>query len=272
MRAYCAILNIILPRRKLQIEVGLLRILISNDDGISAAGIHALAKAFCQDNEVFVCAPDIERSACSHSVSMLTPLRIKKYDMGLPVEAYSCNGTPADCVMFALNELLRDKPDLVISGINAGGNLGQDVLYSGTVSAAFEGAVHGVKAIAISLAMHDKTANYDPAAQFLYNFIENNGFDFLENGTVLNINVPSKILHTGYKLCRLGQDQYNLRYEKRQDTAGREYYWIDVKYSQESKRDIDADVHYIKQGYVTLTPLRYNLTDESLLNKLKERV
>jgi len=249
-----------------------LRILISNDDGISAIGIHALAEVFCQNNEVVVCAPDIERSACSHSVTTFTPLRIKMYDMGLPLTAYSCNGTPADCVIFALNELINEKPDLVISGINAGGNLGQDVLYSGTVSAALEGAIHGIKSIAISLVMHNKTTSYQPSAKFLYDFIEKNGIEFLEDGTVLNINVPPDEQPNDFKICKLGQYQYDLKYDKRQDTAGREYYWMDAKYSQENLSDIDTDLHYIKQGYVTLTPLRYNLTDESLLNKLKERV
>lgn len=245
-----------------------MRILLSNDDGISAKGIYALAEVFAKDNEVIICAPDIERSACSHSISVFSPLRIKKYDIGLPVEAYSCNGTPADCILFALNELCDQKPDLLISGINAGSNVGQDVFYSGTVSAAFEGATHNVRSIAISLTTPNKIGNYYPSAEFLHKFITENGIEILEQGAVLNVNTPPLDMLDNYKLCRLGKHQYNLGYEKRQDTAGNDYYWIKVD-DREKETGEDTDVNYIKQGFVTLTPLRYNLTDEQLLTRMK---
>ena len=247
-----------------------MRILISNDDGISAEGIYALAKTFSKENEVTVCAPDIERSASSHSLSVYSPIRIKKYDMGLPLTAYSCNGTPSDCVLFALSELMDEKPDLVISGINAGGNLSQDVLYSGTVSAAFEGSVLDVRSIAISLVSPNKASSYFPAAEFLYDFLNKNGIDILEKGTVLNVNVPPSDCYNGYKFCKLEQYPYNLCYEKRQDTYGRDYYWISSGLPDPKKINEGSDIYYIQQEYVTLTPLRYNLTDEILLKKLKE--
>lgn len=249
-----------------------MRILLSNDDGISAPGIYSLAKMFCDDNDVIICAPDSERSACSHSLSVHSPLRIKKYDMGLPVEAYCCNGTPADCVLFALAELLDEKPDLIISGINTGGNIGQDVFYSGTVSAAFEGASHNIKSVAVSLVMPNKIKDYDPSAKFVYDFLNKYGIDILEEGTVLNINVPPKQTFDEYKLCKLGMHPYNLGYEKRQDTWGKDYYWIKAIEPSDRNTSAGTDVYYIQKGFVTLTPLRYNLTDEKLLNKLKESV
>lgn len=247
----------------------ILKILLSNDDGIASPGIYALAKKFCYDNEVIICAPDSERSACSHSLTVFSPLRVKKHKFDIPVLAYSCNGTPADCVLFALTELMKDKPDLIISGINSGANLSQDVMYSGTVSAAFEGAASGVKSIAISLTMPNLATGFEPSADFLYEFINRYGIDIIENGTVLNINIPPKEI-IGFKYCKLGEYPYDLGYEKRQDTAGRDYYWLRVVSTDNQRAKENTDVQLVKQGYVTITPLRYNLTDTDLLEKLKE--
>ena len=249
-----------------------MRILLSNDDGVAAAGLFALAEEFSKDNEVIVCAPDSERSACSHSISIYSPLRIKKYNIGVPVDAYSCSGTPADSVLFALSELYNEKPDLIISGVNSGANLGQSVMYSGTVSAAFEGAINGIRSVAISLVIKNKSVDYKPAVNFLSNFIKTKGLDVIEKGTVLNINVPSNDNTGKYKVCSLGMQPYNTAYEKREDTSGKPYYWINYQPFDNENIDEATDIYNINQGYITLTPLKYNIADETLLNKLKERV
>ena len=146
-----------------------MKILIANDDGIQAAGIQTLAKALCKEHEVYIVAPDQERSAAGHALTLNMPIRVREVNIGIDIaKAYAISGTPGDCVKIGITEILDVKPDLVISGINHGPNLGADVLYSGTVSAAMEGAVLGYPSLAVSLAdLYGTSYNFKPAAQFV---------------------------------------------------------------------------------------------------------
>jgi len=240
-------------------------ILISNDDGIHSPGIHILADALKKIGEVYVVAPDRERNATSHALTLHKPLRLEK----LKERVYSINGTPTDCVNLGINWILPHKPDLVVSGINKGGNLGDDVTYSGTVSAAFEGTLLGVSSFAISQ-VGEKDYKFDTAARvalLIATILKENP---LPQGVLLNVNVPNVELQKlkGFKITKQGKRIYdeNSIIEKT-DPRGRKYYWIGgTRLSWE--KDEESDFHAIEQDMVSITPLRLDLTEYRLLKTL----
>jgi len=247
-----------------------MRILISNDDGIQAEGIYALAKALDKVGEITVVAPDIERSATGHAITMHHPLRTQEIKLeGLNIPCFSVSGTPADCIKLAVDHLMPQKPDIVFSGINRGPNLGTDVLYSGTVSAAMEGAILGFPAAAISLAAFENL-DYTYAAQFAARISQKLSELKMDYGTLLNINVPnvpeSEI--KGVKIVRLGIRKYNDTYIQRKDPRGRNYYWLAGGVIEDDTLD-ETDVAWIKQSYITITPIQYDLTSYKLLKQIK---
>lgn len=243
-------------------------ILLTNDDGILAPGIHALRKAVEQLADVIVVAPDRERSASGHGITMHKPLRVEKHTFG-QAEGYAVSGTPADCVKLALEQLLPRHPDLVISGINRGSNLGTDTLYSGTVSGALEAIINGIPAIAVSLAYRNK-GNYHVAAEFASKMASVLIKNPLPNNTLVNINVPDldKKDIKGIKVARLGLRRYINCVEERKDPRGRSYYWLsgELQDSLEPETDIWAVAH----DYISLTPVHYDLTNYSILPNLQK--
>jgi len=250
-------------------------ILITNDDGIQAEGIQVLSQQIYQQLgdqvKIYVIAPDHEQSAVSNAITMHRPLRVEsvRFLHNHDLTAWTVNGTPTDCVKLAVEALLSSKPDLVISGINRGSNLGTDVLYSGTVSAAAEGAILGIPSIAVSLTQEGEPG-FKVAAEFtchlLSYLLENN----LPEGTLLNINVPPghKEELKGVRATRLGDRRYKNSFEKRTDPRGKSYYWLAGEVV-ETQKDESYDVGAIKRNFISITPLRYDITGYDFLDSLE---
>ncbi len=251
-------------------------ILLTNDDGIHAQGIQILADIMLQakDTKIYIVAPDHERSATGHAITMHRPLRaeeVKFYHNPL-LRGWSVNGTPSDCVKLAIEYLLPQKPDLVISGINLGENLGTDILYSGTVSAAIEAVILGVPALAVSL-VGQENPDFHFVAGFLQRFLKNFPAYNLPEHTLLNINIPAKDRQeiAGVAVTRLGVRLYRNAFEKRIDPRGKNYYWlageaIDI----EDRAEGDTDVTALNNAYISITPLHFDLTNYQLIKKLQE--
>jgi 5'-nucleotidase len=246
-----------------------MKLLVSNDDGIFAAGVRSLANALANaGHQVTVVCPDRERSATGHGLTLHQPIRAQQVESIFQpnVLAWSCSGTPADCVKLAIWSLLPERPDMVISGINQGANLGTDVIYSGTVSAAMEGLVEGIPSLAFSLTSFTEQ-NFQPAADYAVQLVNQLKDRSLTDLPLLNVNVPpvptSQI--QGVKLTRQGIRRYIEVFEKRQDPRGKTYYWLAGEAIEEVEdpsdvQTIPADVEVIRQNYITITPLQYNLT------------
>lgn len=249
----------------------IMKILVTNDDGIFADGIYKLAKTLSNDHEVFVVAPDRQRSATGHAITMHHPLRaqkIKFFDTDLA--AWSVDGTPSDCIKLGLEAILDKKPDFVISGINDGPNLGTDVLYSGTVSAAIEGAIHGIQSMAVSMA-YTKNIDYDIGANFAYNMVEKLQKDRLPSDTLLNINIPQykKEDILGAKVTSLGVRRYKNSFVERVDPRGKSYYWLGGEIVEETQGE-NSDIKCIKDKYISITPIHYDLTKYDLIKTIEE--
>lgn len=249
-----------------------MKILISNDDGINAIGIKALAIAMQELGDVYVIAPEQNQSATGHAVTMHTPLRCKKVDLlGEKINAWWVNGTPADCIKLGVESLMKERPDLIVSGINMGENLGTDVIYSGTVSAAVEGAIFGIPAIAFSYEDHNATDMTDVgiAAKEICKQILAHG---IPKDHIFNVNIPKlKSLDEikGIKTCKLGIKIYKNNFEERKDPNGNKYYWLAGELV-EMPEDVDTDIFAIKNKYISITPINIDLTDYQLLNKVKD--
>lgn len=249
----------------------MLRILISNDDGIHSLGIYQLANSLSSIGKVIVVAPESERSASGHSITMHKPLRSKSVDFfGKDIEAWCINGTPSDCIKFALQSLLKEKPNLIVSGINHGSNLGTDVLYSGTVSAAVEGAINGIPSIALSLCCHDN-CDFKPYAKIssiLCKQLYDNG---IEKGIVININFPyiPKEELKGIRITSLGVRRYRNCFVERKDPRGKSYYWLAGELEDEENSE-DTDVNSINNKYISITPIKIDLTSHEMINKMRE--
>ncbi len=243
------------------------RILISNDDGVHARGIKALRKALEEVADVTVVAPDRERSGASHSLTMDVPLRthrIKENIIGV-------DGTPTDCVLLALKLLLPEPPDLVVSGINRGANMGDDVTYSGTIAAAMEATLMGIPAIAVSLCRcesgaYDYEASAEIAREVALMVLERG----LPEGTLLNVNVPNipREEITGVEIARQGKQVYEEAVVEKQDPRGRTYYWIGGQLTS-WEPDPDTDYAAVSQRLVSITPIHLDLTDYRAMDVLR---
>lgn len=242
-----------------------MRILVSNDDGIHAPGIRALARALATEHQVSVFAPDRERSATGHALTLNRPLRLEPHPLD-GLEAWAVNGTPSDCVKIALSLVLPTPPDLVISGINRGANLGLDVMYSGTVSAAIEGTMAGIPSIAVSLASFE-TGDYEPAARFALWLANRMPHWTLPPKTLLNVNVPEGD-HAGVRITRLGGRRYEDVFEARTDLRGNSYYWLSGT-PLPSEETLDSDVRAVREQCISVTPIHYDLTHYEMIPPLQ---
>ncbi|PWK15587.1 5'/3'-nucleotidase SurE [Tumebacillus permanentifrigoris] len=247
-----------------------MRILISNDDGLRADGIRELAQVLVELGEVIVVAPDRQRSAAGHGITLHKPLFVEEHDFGSGIRAFGLSGTPADCVKFGISEILRDnKPDIVVSGINAGSNLGNDVLYSGTVSAAIEGSIQGLPAIAVSQC-GTEPFDFVDAAAFTKKLIAQVLQRGLDSDTILNVNYP-QLAPTdvkGVRITTVGKRRYNNHYDKRSNPRGVEYYWL-AGPLQDLPPEPDSDIHAIREGYVSVSPVHFDFTYRQMLDTLK---
>lgn len=238
-----------------------MQILVTNDDGVGSPGIEALEEALAELGEVLVVAPDSERSGASHSITVSHPLRAKRLRRRGRPEAYVVNGTPADCVKLAIKHILKRPPDLLASGINLGANVGIDVLYSGTVAAAVEGAIFGVPSLAVSLDTFDHV-DFRPAAQFAKDVATSLLESPLPQGTLLNVNVPAlpATAVKGVKITTQSKVGYRDEFIRRSDPKGRDYFWLTGGLPSDIMRDQDTDTATLKSGYVSVTPLQYDMT------------
>ncbi len=247
-----------------------MKILITNDDGVSAPGIRALAKAFCKEHEVCVSAPDSERSGASHSITLTTPLRVKQVFLDdLPdVPTFAVNGTPVDCLKIAYGNL-GIKPDLVLSGINLGANLGSDVLYSGTVSAAMAAASEGIPAIAGSVCAN-RPQHYAPVIQAIKDMIP---YALAHVCDVININAPDLPAEEikGYRFTANSRQKYELAYVEREDPHKQKYYWLPTGKLTVCEPDEDTDERWVQEGYIAIVPLKLDTTDYACLRAWKEK-
>ncbi len=259
-----------------------MRILISNDDGFFALGIRTLANRMAEEGyEVIVVAPDRERSATGHGLTLHQPIRADVIEgiFAPQIKAWSCSGTPSDCVKLGLSAILDAPPDFVLSGINKGPNLGTDILYSGTVSAAMEGTIDGISSIAFSLASFT-SQDFQPSANYAVKLIEELTENPLPELSLLNVNIPAVTEDQikGVKITRQGIRRYKENFQQRQDPRGRSYYWLAGELVEEIDQpehiylppDLPTDVQASKQNYITLTPLQYNLTDTVTVKQLNE--
>jgi 5'-nucleotidase len=236
-------------------------ILLTNDDGFYAEGIETLFSKLKDLGRVYIVAPDQEKSAASLSITLHHPLRIKT----IKDNVFAVSGTPADCIYLALQKILPRKPDLIISGINHGPNLGQqDISYSGTVAGAIQGTFLQVQSLAVSL-MPEKTGRFafEFAGDFIYKLTRHLLQNRLPEGITLNINIPPPPIK-GIKVVKLGQKRYNPEIVVKKDPRGRTYYWIGTGYPKEIG-DEDSDVIVFKEGYLTISPLHTDRTDHRML-------
>jgi len=241
-----------------------MKVLLTNDDGVFAEGIRALKEAFEGWGEVFVVAPDRERTAIAHALTLHRPLRLEQ----MAERVFAVDGTPVDCVHMAISQVMGSKPDLLVSGINNGPNMGEEVVYSGTVSAAFEATFLGIPAFAISLATR-RDHRYRTAAQVALKVARAIPEHGLPERTFLNINVPNceEGELKGFRITRLGRRLFSDCIIEKVDPRGKKYYWIggaEPGYSPLDGSDFDA----VASGYVSVTPLRVDLTDEGAMEVL----
>ena len=243
-----------------------MRILVSNDDGVHAPGISTLAIELAQYADVSVIAPDRNRSGASNSLSIQVPVRVQQLSNGY----YSVTGTPTDCVHLGITGLFEEKFDMVVSGINAGENLGDDILYSGTVAAATEGRILGLPAIAVSLAGKEQQVNYDAAAVVAGKIIGYLNEAPLAPGTILNVNVPDMPLDElqGFEITRLGKRHPAQPAIRMLDPRGSTVYWVGAS-GEEEDAGVGTDFNAINNSKVSITPIQIDMTNYTMFERLE---
>ena len=247
-----------------------MRILVTNDDGITSRGIQALTAAMARLGEVMVIAPDRQQSAVGHALTVASPLRAVSMELEHASIAYAVNGTPADCVKLGVSTLLPFRPDIVVSGINHGSNTSVNAIYSGTVSAATEGTLMGIPSMAVSLATFNSSADMSLAAEVAYDIASRLLDLSLPAGTLLNVNVPpiDRANYRGVKVTRQGHNAWKDGYDVRKDPQGHPYYWLTGEFVTLSEQE-DGDDFAVQQGWTAVTPIHYELTNVAELNRLK---
>jgi 5'-nucleotidase len=237
-------------------------ILVTNDDGIFAPGIRTLVEEMLPHGRVLVVAPDKPQSAMGHAITIHSFLRLQSVDLMDGAEAWSCSGTPVDCVKLAIYKLLGgSKPDLLVSGINHGANISINVLYSGTMSAAVEGAMEGIPSIGFSLMDHAIEADFSQVRPVVRSVVGNTLRHGLAPGTCLNVNVPRNtgVPLRGIRVCRQAQANWEDEFETRHDPGGKEYYWLKGEFRSVDQGH-DTDVYAVDNGYVSVVPVQFDMT------------
>ncbi len=247
-----------------------MKLLLTNDDGIFAEGLRALYRVLQPHHDVTVVAPDRERSAVGHGITLHSPLRYRRVgkDNGMP--GYAVSGLPADCVKLGVGVIMRKPPDMVISGINPGANVGVNVNYSGTVAAAKEAALNGIPAMAVSIAAGENI-HYDDAARCIPNLMETVIRKRLDPRTFLNVNFPNLPYDStrGIKVSRQGLESFSKSFERRLDPRNRVYYWQGGD-QLSAHLPADTDGAAVKQGFISITPIKCDMTDYNGLEFLKQ--
>lgn len=247
-----------------------MKLLLTNDDGIFSKGIETLFHALCVEHEVTVVAPEAEQSAIGHAITILEPLRVNMVNRNGQFFGYALKGTPADCVKIAVSELMDPAPEIVVSGINLGANVGVDVIYSGTVSAATEAAVLDIPSIAVSIDSF-APASLSAAAEFIPKLVALAVKEGLPRGVCLNVNVPNLPAEKirGVRITRQGTQRYLEKYDRRIDPRNHVYYWL-ANESVARDDDPESDSCALAEGYISVTPIHHDLTSYASLEKLRE--
>lgn len=245
-------------------------ILITNDDGIEAPGINALLSVMTQLGDVVVVAPDKPQSAMGHAITINSTLFISKISQDTdPIARYSCSGTPVDCVKLAVNEILKRKPDLCVSGINHGSNSSINVIYSGTMSAAMEACIEGIPAIGFSLMDYNWNADFEPTKNFISQIASQVLEQGLPDGVLLNVNFPklSAAEMKGIKVCRQAKAMWQERFDKRQTPHGKDYYWLTGEFINQDHGQ-DTDEWALANGYISVVPVQFDYTAHHAIQQL----
>ena len=236
-------------------------IFITNDDGIFSKGIRTLVECVKPYGHIVVIAPDKPQSGMGHAITINNVLRMSKSVIFDDVESYTCTGTPVDCVKLGIYELMKRKPDLLLSGINHGANTSTSVLYSGTMSAAVEGAMEGIPSIGFSLADYDSEADFTVAKKVVQMTLDKILEKPMPHGVCLNVNIPQikSSEFKGLKVCRAAHAYWEDRFDKREDQYGNPYYWLTGEFSNEDKGE-DTDLFALGQGFASIVPVQFDLT------------
>jgi 5'-nucleotidase len=237
-------------------------ILVTNDDGITAPGIRNLVAAMQELGEIIIVAPDSPQSGMGHAITINRPLRLDEVDLYGDIKAYQCSGTPVDCVKLAVDIVLEKRPDLLVSGINHGSNSSINVIYSGTMSAAVEGAIEGIPSIGFSLCDYSYQANFREVLPHVKRIAENVLEHGLPTGTLLNVNFPKAEKSSdikGIKICRQAQARWKENFVGRVDPGGRNYYWLTGKFVSDDKGE-DTDEWALRNQFVSVVPVQFDLT------------
>lgn len=245
-------------------------ILVTNDDGVTAPGIRALIEIAKEFGNVYVVAPDSPQSGMGHAVTINSTLFCDEIEVDGDIKEYACSGTPVDCVKLAVSQILPRKPDLCISGINHGSNSSVNVIYSGTMSAAVEAGIEGIPAIGFSLCDFSYNADFKSSEKFIKIIISQVLEHKLPKGVVLNVNIP-KLKETeikGIKVCRQADAKWEEKFDKREDPRGRTYYWMSGEFKNLDKGE-DTDERALEEGYISVVPVRYDLTAHHFLTDLR---
>ncbi len=247
-------------------------ILITNDDGITAPGIKSLIEAAKTLGKVVVVAPDKAQSGMGHAITIGTPLRLEKVDLFTDIEAWQTSGTPVDCVKLAVDKILHRKPDLCISGINHGANHSINVIYSGTMSAAMEASIESIPSIGFSLLDYRFEADFTAAAHYAHQIIKTVLTNKLDKHLLLNVNIPSvpKEKIKGIMVCKQAYAKYKEEFDERKDPHGKKYYWLTGKFINFDKAK-DTDVWALKNNYVSVVPVQFDLTNYTLKKLLEKK-
>lgn len=246
-------------------------ILITNDDGIIAPGIRTLIEVMLKIGEVIVVAPDSPQSGMGHAITLNDTLYLNDIKLNSKAihKEYTCSGTPADCVKFALRQITPRKPDICVSGINHGSNSSINVIYSGTMSAAIEAGIEGIPSIGFSLLDYSLDANFEPSKKYVEKITRQVLKNGLPNGIVLNVNIPnlpSKDIK-GTKICRQAKAQWVENFDKRKNPMGKEYYWLTGTFVNQDEGK-DTDEWALSQGYVSIVPIQFDLTAHQFIEEL----
>ena len=245
-------------------------ILVTNDDGIDAPGLKALTEVMNEIGEVVVVAPDRPQSGMGHAITINTPLYLREIkNNNFTYKTYTTSGTPADCIKIGVNEILKVKPDLCVSGINHGANSSVNVVYSGTMSAAIEGGIHGVPSIGFSLLNHKWNADFSHIKEYIKIITLKTLNNGLPKKVVLNVNFPNVIKKEikGIKICRQANGYWREDFDKRKSPFGKEYYWLSGEFVNKDKGE-DTDIWALENGYVSVVPVQFDLTAHHMIQKL----
>jgi len=247
-------------------------ILITNDDGISAPGIQALVEVMRDLGDIAVIAPDKPQSGMGHAITINSTLRINKHKIYNVSEEYSCSGTPVDCIKIAVNRILKRKPDLIVSGINHGSNMSINIIYSGTMSAAVEGAIEGIPSIGFSLCDHSIDADFTASKVIVKKITENVLKNGLPKDVCLNVNIPPLKLEQlkGIKVCRQARSNWIEELDERHDPNGQPYYWLTGKFINFEEGNQETDAWAIDHEYVSVVPVHFDMTAHHAIEDLKK--